>query len=148
MALNWHLAPFWKASSFPTNNSTMKKIAFLSLGSSEARVCPRAQTQPRWFRGMWAMWCHHQQQPVECIPHPRDPGALWRKNSRLPHWVLRAWMAEIQSCCWSSISKWFSLPPSTKVIVCDIWFWTFTLHICNFSSYFQTVIDIKTAIKM
>lgn len=79
-------------------------------------------------------------------PHPRDRGTLWRKKSS--PWVLHAWVAEMQSGSWRSISKWFSLVPSTKVIICDICFWAFTLHIWNFSSNFQIVNAIKTAMKM
>lgn len=148
MALNWHLAPFWKASSFATNNSTMKKIAFLSLGQLRSKSVSQGTDPATLVQRHVSNVVSPPAAACGMYSHPRDPGALWRKNSRLPHWVLHSWVTEIQSCCWRPISKWFSLLPSTKAIVCDIWFWTFTLHICNFSSYFQTVTDIKTAIKM
>lgn len=80
----WHWTGTWLSFEKPVallqTTALWRKLLFWVWGSSAARVCPRALVQrhvadavslPAAACGMYS--------------HPRDPGALWRKNSRLPH---------------------------------------------------------------
>lgn len=85
MALNWHLTLFWKASSFATNNSTVKKIAFLSLGQLSSKSVSQSTDPATLVQRHVADAVSLPAAACGMYSHPRDPGALWRTNSRLPH---------------------------------------------------------------
>lgn len=144
MALDYSWAIFrkasWKLAALLQTVVLGRKLLFFDWGSSEARLGPRAQSLPCWF-GLGKM---HMSNVVCTSPGSWQtafpPKGLWctlKDEVQALPWALHAWAAEIQSCCWRSISEWFSSLPSAlmahiaKVIICGICFWAFSLHICN-----------------